>query len=96
MSYTREDIHLIVEKQREFFNTGKTLDVKFRKAQLKKLKAMILDNQDKIAKALHEDLGRSEMESYLCDIGPTVMVSNSLSCASRALMSDGMSSPVAV
>ncbi|MBQ6921083.1 MAG: aldehyde dehydrogenase family protein [Bacilli bacterium] len=73
MSYTREDIHLIVEKQREFFNTGKTLDVMFRKAQLKKLKAMILDNQDKIAKALHEDLGRSEMESYLCDIGPTVM-----------------------
>ena len=73
MSYTREDIHLIVEKQRDFFDTGKTLDVKFRKAQLKKLKAMIIDNQDKIAKALYEDLGRSEMESYLCDIGPTVM-----------------------
>ena len=73
MSYTREDIHLIVDKQREFFNTGKTLDVKFRKSQLKKLKAMILDNQDKIVKALHEDLGRSPIESHLVDIGPTVM-----------------------
>ena len=76
MGYTREDIHLIVEKQRQFFNTGVTLDVKYRKAQLKKLKEMINNNQHKIIEALHLDLGRSPIESHLCDLGPTIMEIN--------------------
>ena len=38
MGYTKEDIHNIAQAQREFFLSGKTLDVKFRIAQLKKLK----------------------------------------------------------
>ena len=73
MSYTKEDIHNIVEKQRQFFNTGITLDVKYRIEQLKKLKKMLKDNQEKIIEALHIDLGRSPMESYLVDIGDTIM-----------------------
>ena len=31
MAYTKEQIHEIVLKQREFFASGKTLDIKFRK-----------------------------------------------------------------
>lgn len=73
MSYTKNDIHEIVEKQRKFFHTGVTLDVKYRIEQLKKLKKMLKDNQDKIIEALHIDLGRSPMESYLVDIGDTIM-----------------------
>lgn len=73
MSYLREDIHRIVEKQRTFFNTGITFDVKYRIEQLKKLKKMLKDNQEKIIEALHTDLGRSPMESYLVDIGDTIM-----------------------
>lgn len=73
MSYTKEDIHNLVEKQRKFFNTGTTLDVKYRIEQLKKLKKMLKDNQEKIIEALHIDLGRSPMESYLVDIGDTIM-----------------------
>lgn len=73
MSYTKNDIHEIVEKQRKFFQTGITLDVKYRIEQLKKLKKMLKDNQDKIIEALHIDLGRSPMESYLVDIGDTIM-----------------------
>lgn len=73
MGYTKQDIHNIVEKQREFFNTGVTFDVKFRKTQLGKLKQMLVDNQDKIIEALNKDLGRSPMESYLVDIGDTIM-----------------------
>ena len=45
MSFTKQDIHEIVESQREFFLSGKTLDIKFRKEQLLKLKKAILDNQ---------------------------------------------------
>ena len=73
MGYTKEDIHNLVEKQRSFFNNGITLDVRYRIEQLKKLKKMLKDNQDKIIEALHTDLGRSPMESYLVDIGDTIM-----------------------
>ena len=73
MGHTKESIHQIVLNQREFFATGQTLDIKFRKEQLKKLKKAIVDNQQQIVDALHVDLGRCEVESYLCDIGDTVM-----------------------
>lgn len=73
MSYTKEDIHQVVEKQKAYFLKGETLSVKFRKAQLKKLKDAILKNQNKLIDALHEDLGRCDVEAYLCDIGAVVM-----------------------
>ena len=73
MEYTKENIHALVMEQRQFFATGKTLDIKFRKEQLKKLKQAIINNQQKIIDALHTDLGRCEVESYFCDIGDVVM-----------------------
>ena len=76
MGFTKEDIHQIVLKQKEYFLTGETLPVKFRIEQLKKLKKAILDNQDKLIKALHEDLGRCDAEAYFCDIGDVVMEIN--------------------
>lgn len=76
MSYTKEDIHNIVLAQKEYFLTGETLSIKFRKEQLKKLRQAILDNQDKMAKALHEDLSRSEAEAFFCDIGDVIMEIN--------------------
>ena len=76
MSFTKQDIHEIVESQREFFLSGKTLDIKFRKEQLLKLKKAILDHQKEIQDALHEDLGRCECEAYFCDIGDTIMEIN--------------------
>ena len=72
MGYTKEDIHQIVLTQREFFYTNATLPVSFRKEQLRKLKEAIKKNQKKILEALHTDLGRSEVEGYLLDIGPTL------------------------
>ena len=76
MEHTKESIHQIVLKQREFFNSGITLDLKFRKEQLKKLREAILDNQQQIIAALHEDLGRCDVESYFCDVGDVVMEIN--------------------
>ena len=76
MAYTKEDIHNIVLKQREYFLTNETLDIKFRKEQLKTLRRAILENQDQLIKALHEDLGRCEVEAYFCDIGDVVMEIN--------------------
>lgn len=54
----------IIQKQREFFATGTTKDVKWRREQLKRLKQAVVDNQEAIIKAVQADLGRPEFEAY--------------------------------
>ena len=76
MSYTKAEIHEIVLKQKEYFLTGETLDIKFRKQQLKKLREALLKNEKKLVDALHEDLGRCDAEAYFCDIGAVVLEVN--------------------
>lgn len=63
------DINLIFNKQKEFFNLGKTKDINFRIEALKKLKKVIKENEDKILEALKRDLGKSNFESYATEIG---------------------------
>ena len=65
-------IHEIVEKQKSFFNTGKTLDIRFRKESLRKLYKAILDNEDALRDALRKDLGKSSFESDMCEIRLTL------------------------
>lgn len=67
--WTKEQVHQLYLKQKEFFMTGKTLDVKFRKEALKNLKKSVLSHQKDMSEALHADLGRAETEAYFCDIG---------------------------
>lgn len=55
--------------QKSFFNEGKTLDYKYRKIALLKLKKEIINKQSEIEKALYEDLGKSKTESYMTEIG---------------------------
>jgi len=76
MTYTRERIQEIVAKQRSYFRSGVTLDVKWRLQQLKKLKAAVIAHEEELEKALYEDLGRSKTEAYLCDIGPVIVEIN--------------------
>lgn len=64
-----KDIDMILEKQREFFQSGKTLPVEFRIEMLKKLKAAIGKYEDEITAALKKDLGKSGFEGYMCEIG---------------------------
>ena len=52
-----------------FFRTGATLDVEFRIAQLKKLKAAIEANEAAIFEALKADLGKATMEAYGAEVG---------------------------
>lgn len=59
----------MLNAQKEYFRTGETLSYKFRKTQLKKLKEAIIQNETKILKALKEDLGKSEIEGYMCEVG---------------------------
>ena len=59
----------IVDKQRKFFDSGATLPVSYRVNALKKLKIVILEHNEDILKALKEDLGKSNFEAYMCEVG---------------------------
>lgn len=66
---TKEEIKIIVEKQRAFFNTGATLNVNYRIQALKKLQEVMRRDIGKINAALKADLGKSSFESYMCESG---------------------------
>lgn len=65
---TQEQIESIVARQHEFFQTGKTKDLQFRKAALKMLLDSIEANEQALADALWKDLHKSYEEAYLCEI----------------------------
>lgn len=64
-----EELERLLIKQREFFHTMTTLDIDFRIKQLKLLKSLIKDNEERFIKALKDDLGKSEFEAYTTEIG---------------------------
>ncbi|MBR0508270.1 MAG: aldehyde dehydrogenase family protein [Clostridia bacterium] len=78
MAHTQETVRALVEKQRAFFRTGKTLDVHFRIEQLKKLRQAVLDHRAELEAALYEDLNKSDTEAYLCDLGPVIVEVNEI------------------
>ena len=69
---TKEEILDVVESQKKYFASGKTLPVARRKAYLKKMKRVLNDNRQKIADALRADLGKRASESYMCETGLTL------------------------
>lgn len=72
------DLQQRFEAQKKFFRSGISLDVKWRIQQLKKLKKAVIAYEAEFEQALAEDLGRSRVESYLCDIGPVIVEINEI------------------
>ena len=69
---TEQEIRTILRRQREYFATGATLSREFRAEQLGKLKASLQCHEAELNDALQQDLGKSRMESYMCEIGLTL------------------------
>lgn len=69
---TEQEIRTILNRQREYFATGATLSREFRAEQLGKLKASLQRHESELNDALQQDLGKSRMESYMCEIGLTL------------------------
>lgn len=65
----KTEIQKLLDRQREFFLSGKTLPIAYRKEALKKLYKAVEDNEAVLADALYSDLGKSRQESYMCEIG---------------------------
>lgn len=69
---TSEQIQSIVAKQREFFATGATLSVEYRKQALDKLRVSMESHKAEIMSAIKTDLGKSEQEAFMCEYGLTL------------------------
>ncbi|KGR73708.1 aldehyde dehydrogenase [Ureibacillus sinduriensis] len=67
--YSAQDVEKMIEEQKNFFLTGYTKNLEFRKKQLLKLKNKIKQYEKEILKALNLDLGKSEFEAYSNEIG---------------------------
>ena len=62
------DFQNILEKQRIFFNSQKTKNIKFRKMYLEKLRELILKNEDLMYDAIDKDFGKSKFDTSLTEI----------------------------
>ncbi|KAK7360126.1 hypothetical protein VNO77_02104 [Canavalia gladiata] len=78
------EIEETVRELRQYFNTGRTGSVTWRKKQLTALLDLVHDNEDAIFKALHQDLGKHPAEAYRDEVGGVEKsVNNSLSCVEK-------------
>ena len=64
-----QEIHTLIQRQREYFASAATLDVSHRLQALKKLKEAIIRRQQEIHDALYMDLGKSAVEGYMSETG---------------------------
>ena len=62
-------IESILESQRAYFQSGATLSVDFRIKMLKKLYQTVKKYETEIEEALTKDLGKSEFEGFMCEVG---------------------------
>ena len=63
-----ERIEAVVKAQNEYFRTGATLDIKFRKEMLRKFQSAMLKWENRLCDALWTDLHKSYEEAYMTEI----------------------------
>ncbi|KAF7828920.1 Aldehyde dehydrogenase family 3 member F1 [Senna tora] len=73
-----------VRELREYFKSGSTRSVKWRKTQITALVELLHDHEDAIFKALNQDLGKHPVESYRDEVGVVAKsANNSLNCVEK-------------
>ena len=65
---TNERLDAILASQKKYFRSEATLDVRFRKQQLRKLLSAVEKNEKELADALWSDLHKSYEEAYLTEL----------------------------
>ena len=61
-----------LQRQKAYFQGGNTLSVDFRLEMLRRLYLGIQSREEAICQALAQDLGKSDYESYMCEVGLTL------------------------
>ena len=64
---TSNEIKHLTAIQREYYNSGETIPVKFRIENLKKLYDTVKKYENEINDALLSDLGKSGYEGFMCE-----------------------------
>lgn len=59
-----KNIQEVIQRQRDFYNSGKTKDLNFRLAQLKKFRRALEANEAELEKAMRDDFGKCAFEVY--------------------------------
>lgn len=65
-------IQEMIQRQRAFFRTGKTIPLPYRRIALQRLGRAIRAYEKEIYAALRTDLNKTDTESYMCEIGMTL------------------------
>ena len=65
---SNEQIKAVVAAQREYFHSGATLDIAFRKQMLCRLQKALTEWEKPLAEALYADLHKSYEEAYLTEL----------------------------
>jgi aldehyde dehydrogenase (NAD+) len=63
------DIIRLLDRQRYFFDSGRTKDIAFRKEKLETLHTILGENEKKVLDALGHDLSKSAYEGYMTEFG---------------------------
>ena len=93
---TEQELKDLLDQQHTFFASSATLPVSFRLAQLTRLEQALLRYETKLCEALKQDLGKSSMESTMCEIGLTLSELHWMKNHLRRLVRDvRVSTPVA-
>ncbi len=70
------NIEALLKSQKEFYQSGKTVPVKFRIQMLLKLYKCIKKYENEINEALKQDLGKCEFDGFMCETGLVLMELN--------------------
>lgn len=63
------ELRELAKEQREFYQTGRTLDCAFRAQALERLARELEQREDRLCRALEADLGKPPFEAYMTEIG---------------------------
>ena len=69
MGMTRQELEIIMGKQKRYYVSGVTRSISFRKMMLEKLRKAIQAHEKEILEALHEDLHKHPLEAYVSEVG---------------------------
>ncbi len=62
-------MNISIEALRQYFQSGATQPFAFRLLQLKRVKQIVLDNEQALYKALHADLKKTDEDAWATEIG---------------------------
>ena len=69
---TKQEIQAIIQKQKAFFQSGKTKPVEARLDYLQKLKSALMEYEDSIIEASRKDIGRADVETFFTEVNGNI------------------------